>query len=623
MVKSPTLEIKFGDIAIKMQLLSKVQLERALVVQEIIFIRTKVHMAIGKVLKEMGILTQLQIDSVLDAQMNLTSKHSDGDEDDRQRKLTENKPESKDNKKGFNVTIPKDKLSAFISPKGPQSEGMPLEAVKALLAERGVVFGLVEDHAIESYLTQKPLPIEPFKVADGVPPTPGKPPEIIYHYDTDPLRIGTLMEDGTMDWKDRGQIPQAIEGDILVEKTKGDPGRPGTTVFGNELSPPRLRDPKLKCGKGAQRSEDGNQILAKISGIPRLCSDGKVYVFGVLNIDGDIGVETGHIEFDGHIETTGGVSTGYSVKGKGLRTAEIQDATIELEQDLECHGGIYGSTIKVGGHLKASHIHNCTIEVLGELVVEKEIYDSTIETNGRCLIVEGKLIDTKIDAKKGIYAKDIGSEGSTPCELTVGFDRKYERDLAGSNAVKNELERKRNDSEAALSHLKEELETIDSEIKTFDQEWNKYQLQKHQFEEQLRGEGPNPLGEDDVDERRMLEEMIAELVEKNNDFEAKNRAMAAEKDTLCEQLADVEKQTEMLAQLIEKTEGKIEILKSSHKFDPGISVVKANGTLFDKTQIIGPHKQITIEKDLRKVRIAESKVESTGNKYQIKISNLR
>jgi uncharacterized protein (DUF342 family) len=345
-------------------------------------------------------------------------------------------------------------------------------------------------------------------------------------------------------------------------------------------------------------------------------------VFGVLNIDGDVGVETGHIEFDGHIETTGGVCTGYSVKGKGLRTTEIQDATIELEEDLECHGGIYGSTIKVGGHLKASHIHNCTIEVLGELVAEKEIFDSTIETNGRCLIVEGKLIGTQIDAKKGVYAKDIGSEGSSPCELTVGFDRKYERDLAASNAEKNALEQKRDESEAAVSNLKEALETSDAEIKAYAQEWQKYQLQKRQFEEQLRGEGPNPLGEDDADGRRMLEEMIAELVEKNSLFESKSSAMEADKDKLCKQLADGEKRLEVLSQLIDRTGEKIEIIKSLPKFDPGIPMVKVNGTIFEKTQIIGPHKKITIEKDLRNVRIAESKVESTVNKYQIKISSL-
>ena len=43
-------------------------------------------------------------------------------------------------------------------------------------------------------------------------------------------------------------------------------------------------------------------------------------------------------------------------------------------------------------------------------------------------------------------------------------------------------------------------------------EQESYVMQKKQFEEQLRGEGPNPVEDDE--ERFMLEEMIAELVEK-------------------------------------------------------------------------------------------------------------
>jgi hypothetical protein len=120
----------------------------------------------------------------------------------------------------------------------------------------------------------------------------------------------------------------------------------------------------------------------------------------------------------------------------------------------------------------------------------------------------------------------------------------------------------------------------------------------------------------------MLEEMIAELVEKNSLFESKSSAMEADKDKLCKQLAGGEKQLGVLSQLIDRTDEKIEIIESLPKFDPGIPVVKVSGTIFEKTKIIGPHKQITIEKDLRNVRIAESKVEATVNKYQIKISSL-
>lgn len=622
MAEPAKVDKRFGDIAIDMGLLSHEKLDRALVVQKLIFSRTNIHMAIGKVLKEMGALTQKQIDSILEAQDYLASQ-GDKCTDGCQASPADDNTDGETKFRGLSLTMPKDKLSAFIAPNEHPPEGLTLEAVKAFLEQRGVVHGLVDDQTLTAYLAQDKLPMDPFKVAAGVPPISGHPPEIIYHFDTDPLRIGTLKEDGTMDWKDRGEIPQAKAGDMLVEKTEGNPGKPGTTVYGKELPPPRMRNPKLKAGKGTQRSEDGRQILAKVDGTPKLSSDGKVYVFGVLNIDGDIGVETGHIEYEGYVETTGGVNSGYVVKGKGLRTSEIQDATIEAEEDLVCYGGIYGSTIKVGGNMKASHIHNCTIEVLGELVVEKEIYDSTIETNGRLLIVDGKLIATKIDAKKGVYAKEIGSQGSMPCNLTVGFDRKFERDLAGYKDEKNELEHQQTEAEATLPQINKLLETLNGEQAAIAREMESYVLQKRQFEEQLRGEGPNAVDPEDEEARLMLEEMIAELAQPIETFEAKASAMQDKQAQARERLAGIEERLGQLAEQIESVKGKIEALELSQKVDPGIPVVKANGTIYNKTKIIGPHKEIIIPQDMHQVRIGEAKAESAGNRYKMKISNLR
>ena len=615
---------RFGDIAIDMQLLTKEKLDRALVVQELIFSRSKVHMAIGKVLKEMGALNQEQIDSILAAQTYLTAEN---DDDDCGCKLPDTDDDAASEKIiPLSVTIPKDKLSAFIAPnKGYQkgSNGLSVEGIKEFLKARSVVTGLVDDKILSDYLAQDPLPMTPFKIAQGTPAIPGKPAEIIYHFDTDPLRIGTLKDDGTMDWKNRGDVPLVRVGDLLVEKTKGEPGQPGTTVCGKELAPPRLRNPKIKGGKGTQRSEDGNQILAKVDGTPKLSSDGKVFVFGVLNIDSDIGVETGHVDYDGYIESTGGVQSGYTVRSKGLRTADIQDATIEIQEDLECHGGIYGSTIKVGGNMKASHIHNCTIEVTGELVVKKEIYDSTIETNGRCLILEGKIISTQVDAKKGIYAKNIGSEGSTPCVLTVGYDRQYERDMAAYKSEKNELIQQLAEAEKACPESSEKLEAVTHEIGAITQEQDKFMLQKRQFEEQLRGEGPNPVDPDDEEEKMMLEEMIVELVEKIEELDARVRALMAKEDKARLVTMGAEKRLKILTEHIDKINDKIELLEEAHKVDPGIPELKVHGKISSKTEIIGPHKEMTVPQDMERVRIAETKVDPDGNRYQMKISNLR
>jgi uncharacterized protein len=610
-------EDRFGEIALNLNVVSREKLDRGLLIQKMIFARTKVHMAIGKVLKEMGAITQPQIDTVLETQKYLYHQEPDDGPGPKPKPA----PAAPGGLTGLKLIVSEDKLSAHLCPTGVQPSGLSLESVKDFLALQGVQFGLVEDQCLTDYLSQIPLPGEPFKVAAGIAPVEGRAAEVIYHFDTDPLRIGTLKSDGSMDWKNRGDIPQVNSGDLLVEKTLGEPGLPGTNIYGQELPAARIRDPKIKGGKGTQRSEDGRQILAKADGMPKLSSDGKVYVFGMLSIDGDIGVETGNIEFEGFIETEGTVSAGYAVKAKGLRTAGIQDAVIEVAEDLICHGGIYGSTIKAGGSIKASHIHNCTIIVSGDLVVEKEMFDCIIETNARCLINEGKILASTIDAKKGIEAFEIGSPASKPCRLAVGFDRQYERDLQTYEVELAELENQKIDLQASLPEYETQRQSIERRIADLAKEQRQYLAQKQQFEEQLNGQGSNPAEDDE--ERFMLQELIAELVQKNDEIEAKSAALSGEEEKFRLKIASVEKSFLILDGHIATCREKIEVLEESVKVDPGLPVIKVGGTIFGKTQIIAPHKEMTLEEDMHKVRIAENKEDPNSNKHQIKISNLR
>ncbi len=606
---------RFGEIAVSMALVSRQKLQRALLVQKCIFSRTQVNMPLGKIFKEMGLMTQEQIDEVLEAQKALVDDAADSEKN---KQTAKTKPK-KDTLTGIHLTISSDKLSAYISPTEVEPQGLTLEAVKTYLAENGVVYGLIEDKALSEYLVQSPLPDEPFKVAGGLPHVPARPPEVIFHFDTDPMRIGTLLDDGTMDWKNRGKIPQVEAGDILVEKTEGDPGRPGMSVGGKEIPPPRIREPQLKSAKGAQRSEDGRQIVAKIQGTPKLSPDGKVSVFGMLPVKGDIGVETGNIEFEGFIETSGGVTAGYSVKGKALRTAEIQDATVEITGDVNCYGGIYGTTLKVGGDLKASHLQNSRIELGGDLVVEKEIIGCTIETGARCLIIEGKILDSKIDAKKGVQAKDVGAEAAKPSELLVGHDREYERGIAALKKETAVLGEQKKEAEAALSRMSPLVDTITGQLSRLAREQESYIAQKRQFEEQLQGEGPNAVK--DEEEVLMLTELISELDEKNAAFEKEARELKEQESEIRIQLADCKERIGSAESELAACKAQFTALEEAHKADPGSAVVKVSGALHARTKIVGPSKEITIPKTMQNVRVAEVEVDGSA-KRQIKISNL-
>lgn len=52
-----------------------------------------------------------------------------------------------------------------------------------------------------------------------------------------------------------------------------------------------------------------------------------------------------------------------------------------------------------------------------------------------------------------------------------------------------------------------EVERLGHEIDALTRERDNFGLQKRRFEEQLRGEGPNPVDPEDDEQRAMLEEM--------------------------------------------------------------------------------------------------------------------
>lgn len=606
------LDMRFGEIAVDRQLLTQDRLDRALVVQRCIFNRSNVHMPIGKVLKEMGLLSPDQVEAILTIQRNGSGK---ADDDPGPSGAVDG-----DAVKGLQVIIAKDKLSAYLSPTGKELSGVTLESVKRLIESQGVVYGLIDDEDLGRYLALDPLPEEPFKIAQGLAPIEGHPSKIVYHFDTDPLRVGTLQKDGTMDWKNRGEIPQVHEGDVLAEKTGGDPGQPGRSVGDRELSPARVREPQIKASKGAKRSEDGRQIIASTSGTPKLGQDGRVHVLGVLSIDGDIGVDTGNIDFDGHIEADGSVTSGYSVKGGRLRTTGIEGADIEVSEDVVSDGGVYGSTIKAGGSIKASHIHNCTIRALGDIIVEKEIIQCTIETNGRCLIVDGKIIASSIDAKKGIQTREIGTEAAKPSKLTVGIDRQYERDMKMHKEALADLERQKIETAGLQEKIEQHLETITSRLGKLAQEQDSFMVQRRQFEEQLQGVGPNAVK--DEEEADMLKELIAELDDNSATIDRQIQDLMAEDNKVRQQLAGRSKALEKLGEQIEAHKEQITVLDETLKVDPGIPVIKVTGTVCAKTEIHGLHQTLIIPRHMDNVRIAETEA-TNGGKHQIKISKLR
>jgi len=385
----------------------------------------------------------------------------------------------------FSVDISEDKLTAALIPKSREREDVVFTDLMDLIEAEGVRQGLVEEDILRDFFADEAGGTESLTIARGYPPGAGKDPEIVFHFETDYLQAGKMLEDGTIDWKDRGEIPQVEEGDLLAEIIPGVYGAVGMDVLGNEIPADPIARVNLAAGKGVKKSSEGNSFVASSKGTPSLSDNQTLTVSPILQIEGDVGIETGHIEFDGHIEVEGTVQSGYQVRGASLRAQGIHNAEIYVSGDVVVTGGIFESVLKCQGHVKAVHIHKSDIDAGGNLTVDKEIIDSTVELQGSCQADYGTIISSKIAARNGIIAQNIGTAMSKPSHLDVGIDHKLRRELSGLKKMFAKTERNKKDITPKIKALRVESDQINGELGEVAQKQDQIMVQLRQLQDKF------------------------------------------------------------------------------------------------------------------------------------------
>ena len=594
---------KFGDIAVEMNFVEQIKVDKALEVQRRIFEKARVSMPIGEILVEMGAITSDARDDILKMQREIESKTALEETPEKPRKKRKSARLAKKEGNTLDISVSKDKLTAaaYIEGTVPVTE-FDVSDVKIMLHSDSILYGIAEDERIEAFLKGEFSVGEQWTIATGTEPIPDAPPEIKYHFDTDPLKVGTLTDDGLMDWKERGQLPQVKEGALLAEKIPGPKGKQGMDVYGKKIPIPKAREKRFKCGKGARRSGDGMQVHATLSGIPKLSITGEISVMPTLHVQGDISLETGHVEFDGHIEVAGAVEKGYRVKGGSLRANEIRDAQIEVDGDISAVNGIFGATIQSGGNLKAGHIHNADITIAGDMAVEKELIESKIEANGRCLINDGIIISSTVSAKMGITAMDIGTEASKSSELIVGIDQQMEREADAIKANIQTIKAERENLPKLLENLTKRSDQVNTRLGEVAQLQDKCMVQHRRLQEKVEAgllKQGGAAGE-------KLQLTITELKAKQDAYDQDVAELMDEDESISQEIATTETSIKESATTIQELNERLDLIAEAQKENHGVAVIKIGGNIYSGTTFTGPHAALVLQEDLKRLSIVET-----------------
>ena len=229
------------------------------------------------------------------------------------------------------------------------------DMVIKLLGDHGVKQGVLAQGVVEAVKSlAKGQALQGMVVAQGEPPEPGRDARVEVLVDLDSHRIGRLLEDGRIDFRDKGPLPLVNAGTRLAVLHPGEPGKPGLDVRGQKINPPLPRQLKLRGGTGVKIEEDGLVAVATTEGIANQPQEAKFEVLEVLEIRGDVDFASGHVDFPGKVRIAGTVLSDFKVQAKSLEAEEMEPgSSVEVSGDLSTRGGIMGAKVKAGGKITA------------------------------------------------------------------------------------------------------------------------------------------------------------------------------------------------------------------------------------------------------------------------------
>lgn len=342
------------------------------------------------------------------------------------------------------LEISSDKMEAYITIYESQSfiqenlENLQINLQK-LLQDNQIVYG------------HQPLDLPAVKtsksyiIAKGLPPQKGADAKISYLQQAEKTPV--INEDGKADYFDMNFLVEINEGSWLGEKVPAKQGTAGKNILGESV-PALMGDDfplKYDTKSAYEVEEEGKTVLrSKTKGVIGEVN-GLLTVQKHLVIDGDVGLETGNLKFDGSIQVRGTVMPGYSIvssgdisieSNEGIHAAELIKST---EGDVFIKGGIFGrgvTKVEAYHNIFVKHANECTLEAKDDIHIGFYSLGATIFCDSLVLDErKGKIIGGKVIAINSITSAYTGNNSERKTELIVqGIDRKILTENAKTKA---------------------------------------------------------------------------------------------------------------------------------------------------------------------------------------------
>lgn len=326
---------------------------------------------------------------------------------------------------GVDITLSEDATEAFVCLQHTNKEYM-IEEVLQQLSEAGVTKG-INRNVIEMMLKEKQIG-KKYLVAKSEQPMDGQDGWFEFLFDTDVDTKPKVLQDGSVDYSEYGDVPFVEEGQKLVIYHAATESRDGENFRGETIVAKKGKELAKLRGKGFYLSENGREYFAKTSGRVVYQND-RLVVENELVIDGDVSLSTGDINFTNDIHIRGNVLTGVSVaseKGSVVVDGYVEACELYAAKDVVLKNGMQGNgkgKIIAGGSVSGKFFEQLTIESGGD-VCANAIMNSHV-TARQDVIVSGRfgiIIGGEICAERHISATIIGNMAEVKTRIFAGVE---------------------------------------------------------------------------------------------------------------------------------------------------------------------------------------------------------
>ncbi|WP_189655115.1 DUF342 domain-containing protein [Bacillus sp. HNG] len=322
------------------------------------------------------------------------------------------------------LLVSKDKLTVHVN---VIRDSTPLQIeesdVYSLLSKHGISFGIKRD-VISNMISNMNDMFFPLLIAEGEAPKKDEDGFLKLEIVENKHDIQT---NEVLNFRNVRQIPSVRAGQLVATIYPSKPGIPGRNVLGHPIAAANGKPNPPMVGKNIV--ETNGKLYASIDGQISL-TDKKINVLPVFEVDGDLNLKTGNIDFVGNVTIRGDVPSDYVVKAGGDISIYgiVEGAQLEAGGSIFISGGIVGfakASIRAQGDIIAAYLNQCQVYAGKNIETTGSILHSVCFAKENVHAITGSIIGGLISAGNHVAAKDIGNALHTKTEIQIGATERY------------------------------------------------------------------------------------------------------------------------------------------------------------------------------------------------------